>query len=381
MNCQEVQAQLPDYADLSLSAAQLVLVAEHFAACAPCREEAELLNESIRQVAALPALETPLGFTQRVMSHVREIETQPSFWQRFLIPLSGKIPLQATALVIVGFVGIYLLQKEEPQLRLPPATETTIADDALQQDSAPAPKGDYNAPEKAPIAQTESPLARSATQTAVPAQRAQSGATQERRRPAENPANSATGNLPRHSFSASPTVEPTVRATPVISGTPVFSGGALQPGSSAPTLPFPADAESVSSRAAPPAIEPFADFEVIVRRHTTPPTERRGDAAAVLRKAEISQNVADRPVAPRPIDRLMAAIPDHTRPQTIWINVLENQYEEFKKELQALGIIESETRVPLLRDHAAGRADGHLRVKLTALPAGETATPNAATDR
>jgi hypothetical protein len=380
MNCQEVQAQLSDYADRSLSAAQLVLVEEHFAACAPCREEAELLNESIRQVVALPALETPLGFTQRVMSHVREIETQPSFWQRF-IPLSGKIPAQATALVIVAFLGIYLLQKEEPELGLPPAAETTNADGGLQQDGAPAPKGDYNAPEKAPTAQTERPQTRSATQTAVSTQREQSGATEERRRPVENPASIATSNLPRHSFSASPSAEPTVRATPVISGTPVFSAGSLQPGGSASTFPFPADAESIGSRAAPPAIEPFADFEVIVRRHRTPPTEPRDDAAAVLRKAEVSQNAADRPVTPRPIDRLMAAIPDHTRPQTIWINVLEDQYQEFKKELHALGIIESETRVPLLRDHAAGRADGHLRVKLTALPAGETATPNPATDR
>jgi hypothetical protein len=146
-------------------------------------------------------------------------------------------------------------------------------------------------------------------------------------------------------------------------------------------LPITADQDSAGSRAAPPVIEPFADFEVIVRRHITRPAEPRGDAAAVLRKAEVSQNTADGQVRPRPIDRLMAAIPDHTRPQTIWINVLENQYEEFKKELHALGIIESETRVPLLRDHAAGRADGHIRVKLTALPAGEIATPNPATDR
>jgi hypothetical protein len=76
----------------------------------------------------------------------------------------------------------------------------------------------------------------------------------------------------------------------------------------------------------------------------------------------------------------MAAIPDHSRPQTIWIKVPENQYEEFKRELHSLGTIESEARVPLLRDQGASH-DGHVRVKLTALPAGETAPANPADGR
>jgi hypothetical protein len=75
----------------------------------------------------------------------------------------------------------------------------------------------------------------------------------------------------------------------------------------------------------------------------------------------------------------MAAIPDHSRPQTIWVNVPEAQYEEFRNELYKLGIIESENRVPLLREQPTG--DGQIRVKLTALPAAESATSNPATGR
>jgi len=84
---------------------------------------------------------------------------------------------------------------------------------------------------------------------------------------------------------------------------------------------------------------------------------------------ESTRTSADHPSTARAIDRLMAAIPDRTRPQTIWITVPKDQYEQFKKELQTLGTMESETRVPLLRDQAASQADGHIRVKLTALPA------------
>jgi hypothetical protein len=77
----------------------------------------------------------------------------------------------------------------------------------------------------------------------------------------------------------------------------------------------------------------------------------------------------------------MAAIPDHARPQTIWINVPENQYEDFKKELFYLGIIESEYRVPMLREQTAIQSDGQVRVKLTALPAVETVAPSPPASR
>jgi hypothetical protein len=85
---------------------------------------------------------------------------------------------------------------------------------------------------------------------------------------------------------------------------------------------------------------------------------------------------AEHPSTARAIDRLMAAIPDHTRPQTIWITVPKDQYEQFKKELQTLGNMESETRVPMLRDQSASQADGHIRVKLTALPAADKPAAN-----
>ena len=125
-------------------------------------------------------------------------------------------------------------------------------------------------------------------------------------------------------------------------------------------------------RAGPIKIEPFADLELILRRHTAPLTTG-GD----VRNSEFGQAAA-----PRPIERLMAAIPDRTRPQTIWINVPEDQYESFKSELHTIGIIESESRVPMLREQTGGYADRQIRVKLTAVPPVETASPNdAPTDR
>jgi hypothetical protein len=89
----------------------------------------------------------------------------------------------------------------------------------------------------------------------------------------------------------------------------------------------------------------------------------------------MSQAASERPATPRAIDRLMAAIPDHARPQTIWVTVPKNQYEQFKKDLDALGTIESEIHVPLLGDQTSAQIDGQIRVRLTAMPEADRLTP------
>jgi Putative zinc-finger len=370
MNCQDVQAQLSDYLDCSRSAARLALVEEHLAACSPCREEAELLGESIREIAALPVLDAPLGFPQRVMSHVRDEETQPSFWQRFL-PLSGKLPIQATAVVIVGFLGIYLLQKEQPQQQRIVAPEATAGSSAGQ-DSAQFTAGEPSAPKTA-VAPQSSP-ARSNPQVPLSRQQTKLSSREEEissRVEAPAPPPPAKDSAPDPSLSQSAETEVAVRATPVVSGLPTLTAPAPTSGGATmfPQLP---DSDIPALRTSPAAIEPFADLELVLRRHTAP---AKIDSSGPVRKPDLGQAGA------RPIERLMAAIPDHTRPQTIWINVPENQYEYFKTELYIIGSIESESRVPMLREQPIGHADGQIRVKLTALPAAEAALPDPPTGR
>lgn len=377
MNCEDIQAQLCDYLDRSLAAAPMALVAEHLATCAPCREESELLGESIRQVAALPLVEPPLGFTQRVMARAREFEAQSGFWQRFFRPLRLKIPIQATALVLVGILGAYLLQKEETHnQRL--ATSATQATDDNQQDGAPAPEvAPAPPPRNETIALAKQPAGEFMKDLASPrAPHAHPAARRDVPPSAESLAARSKDSAPQ----AAP--EPSDRATPMISGTAVANHVSSQTGGGPVTLSFPFESDTATAlRSTPTALEPFADYELTVRRHGRPPAEPRGDVAIALRKAEAPPAGAERPSAPRAIDRLMAAIPDRSRPQTIWINVPQNQYEQFKKELQVLGTIESESRVPLLRDQAASHADGYIRVKLTAVPTGETGTPNPSLGR
>jgi anti-sigma factor RsiW len=372
MNCEEIQAQLSDYLDRSLGAEPTALVEEHLAACPPCREEIELLGESIRQVAALPLVEPPLGFTQRVMAHVREIETQPSFWHRlYLLAVRQKLPVQATALVTLGILGVYLLQKEETYKQSTPIQAHQVTD-AVEQDDAPTlqdiPAPPTTTTSKA-IASAKATAGQSAKEAAASrASQSQSAARSERSQSSGSPAAKSTDGAAR-------APDPSDRAAPMISGTAVANHVSSQAGGGSVALSFPFESDA-AFRSGPSFIVPFADYELVVRRHGRPPAESRSEAAAALRKAEMNQPAAERPSIPRPIDRLMAAIPDHARPQTIWVTVPKNQYEQFKKELDALGTIESEIRVPLLRDQTAAQIDGQIRVRLTAVPEADSSTPN-----
>jgi anti-sigma factor RsiW len=398
MNCEEIQRQLSDYVERSLGASPMGLIEEHLSDCPPCRREVEMLGETIGQIAALPMVEPPLGFTQRVMAHVRETEARPTSWRWFLQSLRSKFPVQAIAVVVVGVLGIYLLHNE-PQKPSTPAPGN-IAADAVKQDSVPA------------GARKNSNLANSAyersTQLSAPLSAPQLRSTPRREgaQIAEKPMPQSTKNssvasavpvpptpataaerqntsgllLERGASNLTPGPSPGGRVTSIVSGTPIASPTYGQPVSNPSNFSFPSELDSAAFKSAPLAIEPFADYELVVRRHPHQSVEQGGNSVGAPQRSEAANTDPDRPPAPRAIDRLMAAIPDRTRPQTIWVNVPQNQFDEFIKELAILGAIESQTRVPLLRDQPSP-ADGQIRVRLTALPARDPKDTNASTGR
>ena len=173
-----------------------------------------------------------------------------------------------------------------------------------------------------------------------------------------------------------PAPEPSGNVSATISGTPIATHSSSQVSGSPSTFFSPFESETGAAlRSVSPAIEPFADYELVLRRHGHEAIEPQGDVRGRQDRLEASRKTSEPLSTPSAIDRLMSAIPDHTRPQTIWITVPSSQYEKFKMELQHLGTIQSESRVPLWRDNAPSQSDGQVRVKLTALPAAESAGP------
>src|ERR671924_1168252 len=119
MNCQEVQERLSEYLEQSLDGESMKSVEIHLSACRSCRAEADSLLLCIQNVANLLRVEPPLGFAQRVMAHVRDLERKPNLWERVWFPLRIKMPIHATAIVLIGVLAVYVVEKAEFRRDLP----------------------------------------------------------------------------------------------------------------------------------------------------------------------------------------------------------------------------------------------------------------------
>src|SRR5262249_36492243 len=115
MNCAEVQKYLSDFLEKSLDNERAGAIEDHLPACSPCSEEFVGLAECQKLVSRLPQVELPAGFTHQVMARVREAAQPPSLWKRLFWPLRIKIPLQATAVVLIALLAAYIYQKEPLQ--------------------------------------------------------------------------------------------------------------------------------------------------------------------------------------------------------------------------------------------------------------------------
>ena len=115
MNCEEVQKYLSDFLDKNLDVEHGAAIRDHLAICSLCSEEMASLAECQRLVSGLPVVEPPVGFTNRVMAEVRETANPPRLWERLFLPLRIKIPLQATAVVLIAVLAAYIYQKEPLQ--------------------------------------------------------------------------------------------------------------------------------------------------------------------------------------------------------------------------------------------------------------------------
>src|SRR5687768_8666675 len=135
MNCVEAQKHFADLLDHSRDE-RLRKVNDHLAACARCRQELAAVAACQRLVSALPPVEPPAGFTTRVMAEVRDTAHRSTVWQRLFSPLQVKLPLQATAVVLIGVLAVFIYQKESGQRQ----STTTIPPPSRLQKQAEANK-------------------------------------------------------------------------------------------------------------------------------------------------------------------------------------------------------------------------------------------------
>ncbi len=143
--CEEIQAWLSDYLEGTLESGRHRVVEDHLYLCPNCLAVADDLAESIKSVASLPSFDPPPGFAQKVMAQVREEAAGPSLWERIFQPFNIKIPIHATAVVLVGILAVYLYQKSEAPQRelsksLPAESEMALWQDFKERDAQQAPR-------------------------------------------------------------------------------------------------------------------------------------------------------------------------------------------------------------------------------------------------
>ncbi len=375
MNCEEVKSHLLEYLDKTLDTATTTRVATHLISCAPCDEEVSEIAGCIEQIATLPTLDPPIGFAQRVMAHVRELEEQPTIWQRLFLPWSKKLPLQAAALVMVGVIGMFLYQKDDQLKQSDPNNVTPSA--SLEPGNAAnesKPAAVFPSDKKAKVA-AQAPIEQ-AKRTEPTAQN----------KPVVLPSSeqvaSAKSEVEARSEEFKAAKRPPIQAQEVSNSREPgrFSGDAT---GFAPPMSLgglrqaaPRSAPMALERSLSPLGERSADIEFVVRRR---PPQRRNqlespstDSLGKSTEADAAPGLATHPAAPAPAAPKIESIGEIR-----FYNVAPEHYEFFKKELAAESIIESESK-PAAKENEVLLADRQLLIKVTILPpaTSELSTPS-----
>lgn len=371
MTCAEVQLLLSEYIEKSLETIRMKAVDIHLLSCASCRAETEGLMDCIRQISDLPLLDPPIGFTQRVMAHVSEIETRPSMWGRLLAPFRVSTPIQAMAVVLIAVLAVFLYQKES-QIRdnpVSPAIPSIVPPRPLSDQGSDDDSGSKREQPTA-SAQRRADIPRQASSTA---NTVQSPTTESRKKAsaaavtdqaklktpssANSEANSAgdvknplsrrgpipaqeiaTGMEGLHSRSDSFGFGPTI-------------GGSLRPGFFLP------------ERSLSPITEPSADAEFVVRRREAQTRDQNSIA-----RSESARQSAESDIAPAVAKQSLASPPSQSASINVreirWFSVPADQYDQFRKDLASEASIDSEKTIGVSERDFALKSNRELLIKV-----------------
>ncbi len=129
MDCRTAHSHLSAYLDRALPVPMRERLDTHLGVCLPCRRELAQLQTVISWVRDLPAVEPSPVFLQKLCERVEDIPRR--FALRFFRRLSGALPLQVAAAVVLAVSTVVLLrmvpqigqqqtQSNEPSPRVAP---------------------------------------------------------------------------------------------------------------------------------------------------------------------------------------------------------------------------------------------------------------------
>lgn len=382
MNCEEVQEQLSDLLDKSLEIERSQEIQEHLVACSVCSAEMASLAEYQQLMSNLPVIEPPAGFTARVMAEVRETAHPPTLWERLFLPLRIRIPLQATAVVLIAALAAYIYQKEPLQRESGvsfPQPESSfkkqVETDNLTPSGTPPAKAKQAAEENEAHVQEFKDSAQLKKRQSPPPK------PEEQHKPIGGDQFAAPGAA--HS-------QDQIRTPVTLSPTPLQGNSSAANEAAAPrreqsSLPGSASAENSSPdaqekrRAASSldalrsgvitSIAPTADHEVMIRLKEPARDDKIAEDRLAAEHAQPKRQLSTSQGEARTlVDQARERAIQTGRAQTVWLDIGRNEYELFKKELANLGNIELETPTAAHENDAVDKSSDQLRIKVTMLP-------------
>jgi hypothetical protein len=386
MNCQEVQLQISEYLEKSLDAIRMKGIETHLSSCPFCRAEVHSLADYIQQVAELPMVEPPAGFAQRVMAHARQIEVEPSGWQRLLGALKTTMPIQAAATVLIAVLAVFLYHKE-PRVR-----DAAFTDVAIETRSGPSQSVSIEGKANAAVEKKASAADKDAAAPAVSV----------RRRDAAR-VNQARIEAPQASTESAPQSATDRRSIREEAPVPESPGVAKSEGTAEKSLEgrvaaprrAPIQAQEISTgsesrrssvdalgigaaigalsrspfrgpqysaeRALSPLSEPIPDFEFVVRRRPRERTELKEEVSTDFGRGRAAPDSSAGSLEFR------AIVPATPVVEIRWFTVLPEHYEHFRKDLAAEANIESEKSNAARERDSAAKASREFLIKVMIL--------------
>jgi Predicted integral membrane protein (DUF2275)/Putative zinc-finger len=403
MNCEEVQKYLSDFLDENLDVERSQEIGDHLAACLLCSEEIASLAECQRLVSGLPTVEPPVGFTTRVMAHVRDAARKRSLWDRLFSPFQIKIPLQATAVVLIAVLAAYIYQKEPlqresvisgqpessfkkqaeidnlaPSVTQAPsiasmtkeAAEETkprveeFKDSSQLKEPQSTPKAEEqnkgvagSQPDAPATARAQNQVRSPATLSPTPLQEKPSAATE-----------AASPRLEQSSSSGEAQAKGTPQSVPQSEKESASKDAAFARKTSEPVERSAASSLNPLSSSAIIDLAPPADHELAIRLKEPVRDDKNTGDRVVSGRTQIERRSMTLQEEARNLERAREQALQTGQSQTVWVTIAHNQYELFKKELAALENIEIESSTPELKNDAIAKSSERLRIKVTILP-------------
>ena len=161
MSCDDARESLSALLDEALTPDERRVVEAHLEGCAECRGELERLRQTVALLHRVTPAHAPVGFVDRVVAAARPMPWYRRAAAAAFLPLWTKLPVEATALVMVALLAVYIFERtpalqqaarqeapSPPRGRLAPPTRLVEEHEAVA--PAPALRAAAPAPTAAP---------------------------------------------------------------------------------------------------------------------------------------------------------------------------------------------------------------------------------------